>query len=165
MHVFVGRRLKTSGPFTWGHDQRPQRCQLCFYTPHTRGLLWHYGSTTFRHCGGELIVSLGAKTLLHKTSEQRPREPRPDSLIGTGRGRASVRNTRMTISCMVVPWSRSQKSSRATLADASVSVNLNYVKTLSRDSSFWPPSLTSLPGRCHSQQYRALLFFEDTIRA
>ena len=109
-----------------------------------------------------LIVSLGAKTLLHKTSEQRPREPRPDSLIGTGRGRAGVRNTRMTISCMVVPWSRSQKSSRATLADASVSVNLNYVKTLSRDSSFWLPSLTSLPGRCHSQQYPALLFFEDT---
>jgi hypothetical protein len=110
-----------------------------------------------------LRVSLGAKTLLHKTSEQRPRvEPRPYSLIGTGRGRAGVRNTRMTISCMIVPWSRSQKSSRATLADASVSVNLNYVKTLSRDSSFWLSSLTSLPGRCHSQQYPALLFFEDT---
>jgi hypothetical protein len=148
---FVARRLKTSGPLTWGHDQRPQRCQLCFYTPHTRRLLWHYGSTTFRRWGGELIVSVGAKTLLHKTSEQRPRvETRSYSLIGTGGGRAGVRNPRMTISCMIVPWSQSQKSSRATLADASVSVNLNYVKTLSRDSSFWLPSLTSLPGRCHT---------------
>lgn len=84
---FVGRRLKTSGPFTWSHDQRPQHCQLCFYTPHTRRLLGHYGSTTFPHCRGELIVSLGAKTLLHKTSEQRPRvEPRPYLLIATGKG-------------------------------------------------------------------------------
>lgn len=48
-----------------------------------------------------------------------------------------MRNTRMTISCMTGPSSRSQKSSGATLAMAFVSVNLNYVKTLSRGSSFW----------------------------
>jgi hypothetical protein len=160
----AGRRLKTSGPFTWGHDQRPQRCQLCFYPPHTRRLLWHYGSTTFRHCGVELIVSLGAKTFWHKTSEQRPRvEPRPYSLIGTGReGRCSQHTDDDLVHDRSVVAARPQKSSRATLADASVSVNLNYVKTLSRDSSFWLPSLTSLRGRCHSQQYPALLFFEDT---